>query len=72
MVSMVPFSNSRAITREVSMAPAIMMMMAMMPGTMNFLLSRSSLNHTRTRASTGGFTGCMPLRSRNFSRRFLL
>ena len=31
-----------------------MMMMAMMPGTMNLRLSRSSLNQTRMRPSTGG------------------
>ena len=34
IVSIVPFSYSRAMTSEVSMAPTIMMMMAMIPGMM--------------------------------------
>ena len=53
IVSMVPFSYSRATTSEVIMAPTIMMMMATMPGMMKFRLSRSSLNQTRMRPSTG-------------------
>jgi len=64
IVSMVPFSYSRAMTREVSMAPTIMMMTAMMPGTMKFRLSRSSLNQTRTRPSTGGWSVSRPCRAR--------
>ncbi len=72
MVSMVPLSYSRAITSEVSMAPAIMMITAMSPGIMNFLLSRSSLNQILTRPSTGGFIFSMPFLLRNCRRSFWL
>ena len=67
MVSMVPFSYSRAITSEVSRAPTIMMMTAMMPGTMKLRLSRSSLNQTRMRPSTGGRIRSRPWRFRKSS-----
>ena len=72
MVSIVPFSYSRAMTSEVSMAPTIMMMMAMMPGMMKFRLSRSSLNQTRMRPSTGGLIFSIPCRLRNSSSSFLI
>jgi len=68
MVSMVPFSYSLAMTSEVSMAPTIMMMTAMMPGTMKLRLSSSSLNQTRTRPSTGGRSPSIPCRSRKSAR----
>ena len=66
---MVPFSYSRAMTSDVSRAPTIMMMTAMMPGTMKLRLSRSSLNQTRKRPSTGGRIRSRPWRfkkSRSF------
>jgi len=65
MVSIVPFSYSRAMTSDVIMAPTIMMMMAIMPGMMKFRLSRFSLNHTRMRPSTGGLIFSIPRRLRN-------
>ena len=43
-VSMVPFSYSLATTRDVSRAPAMIIIIAMMPGIMKFLLRRFSLN----------------------------
>ncbi len=72
IVSIVPFSYSRAMTSEVSIAPTIMMMIAMIPGTMKFRLSRSSLNQTRIRPSTGGRIFSIPWRSRKSTRSFRL
>ncbi len=53
--SMVPFSHSRAMVSDVSMAAMIMMMTPMRPGTMKFLETRSGLYQTRGRMSMGGF-----------------
>ncbi|MCL5807661.1 MAG: hypothetical protein M1418_03755 [Deltaproteobacteria bacterium] len=72
IVSIVPFSYSRAMTREVSIAPTIIMMIAMIPGMMKFRLSRSSLNQTRILASTGGRIFSIPWRLRNSVRMFRL
>ena len=54
--SMVPRSHSRAMVSEVRKAPITDITSARTPGTMNALLSRSSLNQVRVSTLTGA--GC--------------
>src|ERR1044072_1296763 len=52
--SMVPCSFSFTIVTAVSTVPMIIMMIAMMPGTMNWTLFSSGLNQIRGSRSIGG------------------
>ena len=70
MVSMVPFSYSRAMMSDVRSAPTLIMMTAMIPGIIKLRLSRSSLNQIRMRPSTGGFICSSPCRFRKLINNF--
>ena len=54
--SIVPRSHSRATVNEVSIAAMTIMITAIRPGTMKFFDSRSALNQTRGRTSSGDST----------------
>ena len=61
--SIVPRSHSLATVRDVSSAAITIMITAIRPGMMKFLLSSSGLYQTRTRASTAGSRDPRPARS---------
>ena len=54
--SIVPRSHSRATVSDVSNTPTTAITIAATPGTMKFLLSRSSLNQVRASTDSTGFT----------------
>ena len=61
--SIVPRSHSRATVSDVSNTPTTAITIAATPGTMKFLLSRSSLNQVRASTDITGFTlGALDLR----------
>ena len=62
--SIVPRSHSRAIVRDESCDPTMAMTRATTPGMMKLRLTRSSLNHTLARTSTGVSVCTLPPRRR--------
>ena len=59
--TIVPFSHSRAMVNDVSIAAMIMRITAINPGTMKFRETRSVLYQTRMRGSMGAWT-TLPVR----------